>query len=93
MRESDIERKLNDQIHKRGGLCYKFTSPSASGVPDRIVIAPGGKVVFIELKTDSGQISELQDWQIARINKIGGDARVLRGINQVMDFINEVFPT
>ena len=91
MKENDIERKLTTEIRKRGGLCFKFTSPNAAGVPDRIVIAPGGRVIFVELKADSGRVTALQSWQISRINKIGGDARVLRGMDQVKTFISEVF--
>ena len=53
MRESTIEARLAREVRKLGGLCYKFTSPGAPGVPDRIIILPGGLVVFVELKTSA----------------------------------------
>lgn len=49
--EKDIEKFLNDNIKKLGGRSYKFVSPGNSGVPDRIIFLPGGRIYFVELKT------------------------------------------
>ena len=51
MLEKTIERHLVNGVKKLGGLCYKFTSPSTQGVPDRIIITAQGRVIFAELKT------------------------------------------
>ena len=32
------------------GLCLKFTSPSMTGIPDRIILLPKEKIEIIELK-------------------------------------------
>ena len=50
MQEKDIERKLKKKIERLGCLCLKFESPGFTGVPDRIILMPGGEVVFVELK-------------------------------------------
>ena len=50
MYESTFERKLCDYIKSLGGKAYKWVSPGTPGVPDRIAILPGGKVIFIEGK-------------------------------------------
>lgn len=50
MRESTVEKHLADRVKRLGGLCWKFVSPNLSGVPDRIVVLPGGRVYFVELK-------------------------------------------
>ena len=50
MRESDVERYLRKQVEANGGKCWKWVSPGRRGVPDRIVIMPGGVVAFVELK-------------------------------------------
>ena len=50
MRERDIELKLRDAVKAVGGLCWKFTSPGTSGVPDRIVLMPKGRIAFVETK-------------------------------------------
>ena len=60
MKESAIEEKLVKGIKELGGLAYKFVSPGNIGVPDRMIILPGGKVFFVELKTDEGRLSNMQ---------------------------------
>lgn len=61
--ERELESKLVDEIKKRGGLCLKWVSPGAAGVPDRIVLMPYGCVYFIELKRPKGgKRAELQKY-------------------------------
>ena len=92
MKESAIEARLVREVKKRGGLCYKFTSPGNPGVPDRIVILPGGTTVYVELKTEIGRLAKIQKWQIEELRKRGADVRVLKGMDQVMNFLEEVMP-
>lgn len=87
MRERDIERILVDGVRKLGGRAYKWTSPGNGGVPDRIVILPGKRPIFVELKTDTGRLSALQRVQIERLEKLGQDTRVLYGERQVGEFL------
>ena len=47
MQESQIERRLAQGVKAKGGMCMKFTSPGLPGVPDRIVLLPDGRVIFI----------------------------------------------
>lgn len=52
MLEKDVEKKLHDKVKdlKCGALCLKFVSPGYNGVPDRIILLPGAKVIFAETK-------------------------------------------
>jgi len=53
--EKEIERYLVEKVKNvLGGLCLKFISPSMRGVPDRIVLLPGGGMFLVELK-DKGK--------------------------------------
>ena len=90
MLEKEIEKFLVREVKKLGGISFKFISPGNAGVPDRIVILPSGKVIFVELKTDKGKLTKLQEVQIKKISDLGADARVLRGIEGVKKFINEI---
>lgn len=90
MKESTIEARLVREVKKRGGLCYKFTSPGSPGVPDRIVILPGGVTVYVELKTEIGRLAKIQKWQIEELRKRGAVVRVLKGMDQVLAFLEEV---
>lgn len=90
MIEKEVEKFLVREVKKIGGISFKFISPGNAGVPDRIVILPNGRVVFVELKTDKGKLTKLQEVQIKKISDLGADARVLRGIEGVKEFINEI---
>lgn len=50
MLEKNIEKRLIQPIKQLGGLCLKFVSPGYTGVPDRLILLPGGRVVFVETK-------------------------------------------
>lgn len=92
MKESAIEAKLVRMVRDRGGLCYKFVSPGNPGVPDRIVITPAGRTVYIELKTEVGRLAAIQRWQHDELRKRGAEVRTLKGMDQVRAFVEEVMP-
>lgn len=89
MREKDVEQILRKGVKGLGGLCYKFVSPGNTGVPDRIVVLPGGKVHFVELKTETGRLSKIQQVQQNRLSGCGVRVRVLRGPEEVLQFIQQ----
>lgn len=90
MREKDIERWLGEQLKALGCLYFKFVSPMNPGVPDRIVILPGGRTVYVELKTEVGRLSNIQKWQLGRIRAMGADVRQVRGMDEARAFLWEV---
>ena len=45
MREKTIEKKLIQAVKVAGGIAPKFTSPGFDGMPDRIVLLPGGHMM------------------------------------------------
>lgn len=92
MRESSVEARLVKLVRARGGLCFKFVSPGNPGVPDRIVITPEGRTVYVELKTEVGRLSAIQKWQHEELRKRGAEVRTLKGLAQVLDFVEEVLP-
>ena len=49
MKESYIENYLVRKVKENNGLCLKFVSPGNPGVPDRIVITPDGRTIYVEL--------------------------------------------
>ncbi|EBC6125611.1 VRR-NUC domain-containing protein [Salmonella enterica] len=50
VRENLIEKHLVAEVKKAGGVAYKFVSPGRRSVPDRIVLLPGGRLIFVECK-------------------------------------------
>lgn len=71
MLEKELEKKLVQAVKKMGGLCYKFTSPGHTGVPDRITIMPYGKVGFIELKQAGKKPTPNQRLQLSMLKSKG----------------------
>ena len=62
-----------------GGIAYKFVSPAHRGVADRLVVLPGGQVWFVEVKTDTGKLSPLQETFRKDINALGANYVCLYG--------------
>lgn len=77
VREKDVERHLRDKVKAAGGRAYKFVSPGNDGVPDRIVVLPGGRVYFVELKAPGKKPSSQQELQIGRLLDLGCNVHVI----------------
>ena len=92
MKESQIEAKLVRMVREHGGLCYKFVSPNNPGVPDRIIITPDGRTVYVELKTEVGRLANVQQRQISEMQKRGADVRIAKGLPAVKALVAELFP-
>jgi len=77
MREAQIESYLRDEIKRLGGRAYKFVSPGHRGVPDRLVLLPGGHVVFVELKAPGRTSTALQAKQQHDMRALGCRVEVI----------------
>ena len=60
MLEKNIENKLTTAVKKAGGISPKFVSPSFAGMPDRLVLLPGGVCAFVEVKSQNKKPRPLQ---------------------------------
>lgn len=70
--EKEIEKKLIDKVRKHGGLCLKWVCPGWAGVPDRIILMPRGRIIFVELKRPKGGvISSRQKWWRQKLIEMG----------------------
>lgn len=92
MIESEIERKFVRMVRQGGGRVYKFVSPGNVGVPDRIVVLPGGSVWFVELKTDTGRLMPQQKLQLKALESLGANVFVLRGLEGLEKFREVMSP-
>lgn len=90
MLEKFIERKLVKEVEARGGLCMKFVSPGLVGVPDRIIITNHGRVIFAELKTDKGHVSDRQSYMLQMLRSRGVETRVVYGMSGVKELLRDI---
>lgn len=69
--EQALERAATSYARAHGWLSYKFQSSGRAGVPDRLFIRPGGRVLFVEFKSPCGALSPLQRVEIAQLRAQG----------------------
>ena len=71
MKEKQIEQKLVKAVRALGGLCPKLVSPGMDGMPDRMVLLPGGRMAFAELKAPGRKPRPLQLRRMAQLSRLG----------------------
>ena len=88
--ERDIERYLVRRAIEHGGKAYKWVSPGHVGVADRIVLLPGGKVWFVELKTVKGRLSPWQKLFAVDLRRMGMNYIVIRSKEEVDAYLGSL---
>lgn len=92
MREKDIEKKLVKETRRRKGLALKFVSPGFDGMPDRILLLPGGKIAFVEVKAPGRKPRPLQLVRHATLRRLGFTVFVLDRMEMIVKILEEVMP-
>lgn len=93
MREKYIETKLVKTVKSMGGLAPKFVSPGLDGVPDRLVLLPGGKIAFIELKAPGETLRPLQVRRKRQLEALGFSVYCIDGPEQIGGILDEIQTT
>lgn len=87
MNEKLIERKLREEVKKRGGLAVKLFSPSFTGLPDRLILTQGGKASFAEIKTTGKKPSPRQRIVLGTLRQLGFKVEVIDSEESLTDFL------
>lgn len=90
MLEKEIERKLVKQTKACDGMCLKFTSPSLTGIPDRIILLPKGKIGFVEVKGPGQRPRPIQIKRIKQLKNLGFKVFVLDDENDIDKILKEI---
>ena len=90
MRERDIERKLIQAVRQSGGLALKFVSPNLNGVPDRLLLFPGGRVAFAEVKAPGEKPRPLQVHRMEQLRALGFRVYVVDSEEKIGEMIYEL---
>lgn len=71
--EKSIENVLRQAVEAEGGVCLKWVCPGHRGVPDRMILFPGGIIAFVELKRPGAKVKAggLQEWWHDRLWEFG----------------------
>lgn len=89
MLEKDLERKIVNRIKSEGGLCLKWVSPGFTGVPDRIAVLPGGRILFIEVKRPGREngLSPRQERVIGQLRALGCPVLVVNKMEDLNEYL------
>lgn len=90
VRERDVESYLVDELKKRGLACVKFIPDSKIGMPDRLIILPDERVLWVELKTDNGRLEEIQKLQHKRLRDLGHKVSVVWSRDDVDELLSQI---
>ena len=71
MREKHIEQQLFHAVREQGGIALKLSSPSYAGLPDRLVLLPGGHMGFVEVKAPGKKPRILQLMRLEYLSRLG----------------------
>ncbi|WP_026499308.1 VRR-NUC domain-containing protein [Butyrivibrio sp. WCD2001] len=93
MREKYVERRLVEEVKKAGGLAPKFVSPGLNGVPDRLVLFPGGHMAFVELKAPGEVMRPLQIRRKKQLESLGFHVYCVDHPSQIGGVIDEIRAT
>ncbi|MCM1555797.1 MAG: VRR-NUC domain-containing protein [Bacteroides sp.] len=69
--EKDLERAACFLARQAGGECFKFLPFMVNGLPDRIVLLPGGRAAFVEFKSTGRKPTPLQQIRLDRLHTLG----------------------
>ena len=86
--ERNLERYFRAEIKARGGVAYKQTC--VIGIPDRLVILPGGRHVWVELKREGGRTSKIQKAVHRKLIALGCEVEILTGRDEVDEWLEQI---
>ena len=89
MREKELEKRLVRAVKDHGGLCPKFVSPGMAGMPDRLVLLPGRRLAFVEVKAPGQRPRPLQIHRHEKLRALGFPVFVLDDPDRIPEIIEE----
>ena len=90
MLEKTLEHKFVTEVKRVGGLALKFVSPGFDGVPDRLVLLPGGRLGFVEVKALGKRPRPLQLARHRLLRRLGFKVYVLDDERQIGGIIRDI---
>lgn len=90
MREYVVENEFVKAVKVAGGVAYKLTSQTANGLPDRLVLFPVAKTIFVELKAPGKMMRPLQRKRRYQLMKLGFPVLCIDKLYQIKPCIDAI---
>lgn len=88
--EKYLERELIKAVQARAGKALKYNNPLAIGYPDRLVVLPGAKVAWVEMKSTGKKPDKIQLIRHQELRALGFKVYVIDSMQGIQDFLNEI---
>ena len=88
--EKVVERKLVELVKINGGMCIKLLCDQLIGLPDRMCLFPGHKIVFVELKTTGRKPKRIQAYMHDKLRALGFRVEVIDTVESVINFVDDI---
>lgn len=88
--EKVVERKLVELVKINGGMCIKLLCDQLIGLPDRMCLFPGHKIVFVELKTTGRKPKRIQAYIHNKLRALGFRVEVIDTVESVINFVDDI---
>ena len=88
--EKVLEAELRERCKTLGWMCIKLTSQYQRGLPDRLILMPGGRVCFVEIKTTGKKPTALQRLTHERLRALGYRVEVVDTTESLDNLIVEL---
>ena len=88
--EKDLERRLNREIKQMGGKSVKVYNPWDVGFPDRMLLMPGGRLIFVELKSTGERPRAIQRVKHEELRALGYEVRVIDRNKKIDQLIHDL---
>jgi len=90
MTEKTVEKALVKRVLGLGGLAIKFVPGGTNGMPDRLILLPGGRVAFVECKRPGEKVSKIQEYRIQQLRQLGFLVWIVDSVNEIEKFVMEM---
>lgn len=88
--EKAIERYLVEQAKQNGLLCLKYSNPNMVGYPDRLLVLPSGRVIWVELKSKGRKPTKIQLLRHTQLEGLGQQVYVIDNKAAIDELINSI---
>lgn len=88
--EKVIEQYLVESAKQNGLLCLKYSNPNQSGYPDRLLVLPSGRVIWVELKSKGRKPTKLQQLRHERLACMDHRVYVIDSKSDIDKLINGI---
>jgi hypothetical protein len=88
--EKYTEQHCRAVAQHHGGALIKLSPVSMAGIPDRLLLWPGGIIVFIEFKAPGKYLKPLQRHWFAKLQGMGFRVAVCRTMNDFRTLLDSL---